>query len=246
MAPVLEANIGRHRVWGAIEVSSTSSSSSNNVADEKHGYSARQLAESVRYLRDRKLQGQRLDGDMAPASSLDGQVGGRQAAAFEGMQSASEVRSALSSFEREALQNARVFADTSRKAIASSTNDSESWDVDGELKGMAAEMRGRDPDSSSTPGRAAAPTTLGWEGSTSNLPSLGSTAHAVGTCKPCHYANSRAGCEKGASCGFCHYQHPKRRRSQPTKVDRGRGECYDEDRGISSIPARMNHMLISL
>mmetsp|Transcript_55737 Transcript_55737/g.120448 ORF Transcript_55737/g.120448 Transcript_55737/m.120448 type:complete len:137 (+) Transcript_55737:130-540(+) len=41
------------------------------------------------------------------------------------------------------------------------------------------------------------------------MPSLGSIAHAFGTCHACHYAHSKRGCHFGKMCGLCHYRHPK-------------------------------------
>merc|ERR1712137_100099 len=51
-----------------------------------------------------------------------------------------------------------------------------------------------------------------------DLPSAGSVAHSVGTCQPCHYVHTKAGCEKGKRCGFCHFKHPKR--PKPKRGDR--------------------------
>jgi hypothetical protein len=37
-----------------------------------------------------------------------------------------------------------------------------------------------------------------------------SEAHLAGTCRPCLYAHKPGGCDKGASCEFCHQKHDSR------------------------------------
>lgn len=53
-----------------------------------------------------------------------------------------------------------------------------------------------------------------------NAPSLGSMTHFDGSCRPCHYFRTRAGCNNGAQCSFCHYSHSKRSRPRLGKEDR--------------------------
>lgn len=36
------------------------------------------------------------------------------------------------------------------------------------------------------------------------LPSLGSSSHSVGKCKPCAFFHREVGCANGAACSFCH------------------------------------------
>eukprot|EP00747_Dinoflagellata_sp_TGD_P181080 gnl/TRDRNA2_/TRDRNA2_34550_c0_seq1.p1 gnl/TRDRNA2_/TRDRNA2_34550_c0~~gnl/TRDRNA2_/TRDRNA2_34550_c0_seq1.p1 ORF type:complete len:270 (+),score=30.88 gnl/TRDRNA2_/TRDRNA2_34550_c0_seq1:83-892(+) len=44
--------------------------------------------------------------------------------------------------------------------------------------------------------------------------------HASGKCMPCHYINSKRGCERGANCTFCHLEHVKPKR--PCKSNRNK------------------------
>merc|ERR1719181_367169 len=46
-----------------------------------------------------------------------------------------------------------------------------------------------------------------------SLPSLGSVNHAKGSCKACLFAfHAVKACANGASCSFCHFEHPPKRR----------------------------------
>jgi len=56
------------------------------------------------------------------------------------------------------------------------------------------------------------------------LPSVGSREHAAGTCRPCAFARSHAGCRFGVSCNFCHVAegHLAKERSRPCKGKRDR------------------------
>lgn len=54
------------------------------------------------------------------------------------------------------------------------------------------------------------------------LPSVGSTGHEAGTCKPCLLVRSSLGCRNGASCAFCHFWHTRRDRPRPSKGKRQR------------------------
>lgn len=58
----------------------------------------------------------------------------------------------------------------------------------------------------------------------SESPSLGSAGHAAGTCRPCAFARSSAGCKFGDSCNFCHLvsEHPESVRMRPCKGKRER------------------------
>mmetsp|Transcript_92610 Transcript_92610/g.267417 ORF Transcript_92610/g.267417 Transcript_92610/m.267417 type:complete len:248 (-) Transcript_92610:537-1280(-) len=55
-------------------------------------------------------------------------------------------------------------------------------------------------------------------------PSAGSAGHAAGTCRPCAFARSPAGCKFGVSCNFCHLvtEHPESVRMRPCKGKRER------------------------
>lgn len=56
----------------------------------------------------------------------------------------------------------------------------------------------------------------------SNLPSVGSAGHHLGTCKPCAFTIK--GCSSGASCSYCHLCDPtekKRRRKEKATIMRG-------------------------
>jgi len=44
-------------------------------------------------------------------------------------------------------------------------------------------------------------------------------AHDLGTCKPCMFINSKAGCHKSETCPYCHL-HPKKKVSRPCKASR--------------------------
>lgn len=48
-------------------------------------------------------------------------------------------------------------------------------------------------------------------------PASGSAAHAAGTCRPCFYISSRAGCHSGSTCIFCHADHGKKKKERPPK-----------------------------
>lgn len=44
---------------------------------------------------------------------------------------------------------------------------------------------------------------------TSALASIGSAEHSQGTCKPCRFMHTPAGCKSGELCTFCHLEHDK-------------------------------------
>lgn len=46
------------------------------------------------------------------------------------------------------------------------------------------------------------------------LPSVGSSDHCLGTCKPCAHAHSAKGCWNGVQCGFCHLCPPRELKRQ--------------------------------
>lgn len=50
--------------------------------------------------------------------------------------------------------------------------------------------------------------------------SKGCDLHKTGTCRPCHYVATKAGCMNGAECEFCHLPHPRRARQRPCKTKR--------------------------
>jgi len=61
-------------------------------------------------------------------------------------------------------------------------------------------------------------------GRSSEVLSAGSAGHALGTCRPCSFAGSAAGCKFGASCSFCHLtsEHVGTARQRPCKGKRDR------------------------
>lgn len=53
------------------------------------------------------------------------------------------------------------------------------------------------------------------------LASIGSMGHAEGNCKPCVFAHhATKTCMNGYACAFCHFDHPPKRRKQPTRQRR--------------------------
>jgi len=50
--------------------------------------------------------------------------------------------------------------------------------------------------------------------------STGSSRHACGKCRPCHYVRSNTGCENGQSCEFCHFPHTGKSRRQLSMCSR--------------------------
>jgi len=52
------------------------------------------------------------------------------------------------------------------------------------------------------------------------MPSVGSAGHLTRTCRPCHYIHTKAGCQNGYDCGFCHCKHSKRSRPRLPKTQR--------------------------
>jgi hypothetical protein len=62
------------------------------------------------------------------------------------------------------------------------------------------------------------PPPVGVAPGTALLPSVGSTGHAKGSCKPCAFLHSK-GCSSGLSCSFCHLCDPgERKRRQREKI----------------------------
>lgn len=55
------------------------------------------------------------------------------------------------------------------------------------------------------------------------LPSIGSIAHGIGTCRPCPFALSARGCNYGKACGMCHFHYGRRRRAPGNA---GNAEAY--------------------
>jgi len=53
-------------------------------------------------------------------------------------------------------------------------------------------------------------------------PSVGSTNHEAGRCKPCLLVHSSLGCEAGEGCPFCHLTHTRRMVPRPSKGKRHR------------------------
>jgi len=61
----------------------------------------------------------------------------------------------------------------------------------------------------------------------SELPSVGSTEHGAGVCKPCAFFHT-AGCSNGVACQFCHLcdsEEKKRRRKDKIQVKRVAGKA---------------------
>lgn len=50
--------------------------------------------------------------------------------------------------------------------------------------------------------------------------SKGSSLHADGKCKPCHYVHTKLGCLNGQECTFCHIPHSSKSRPRPCKTKR--------------------------
>ncbi|CAK0826598.1 unnamed protein product [Prorocentrum cordatum] len=44
--------------------------------------------------------------------------------------------------------------------------------------------------------------------------------HAAGTCKPCLFLRTEAGCALGRACRFCHLPHAAERRARPSTARR--------------------------
>mmetsp|Transcript_52855 Transcript_52855/g.146475 ORF Transcript_52855/g.146475 Transcript_52855/m.146475 type:complete len:203 (-) Transcript_52855:347-955(-) len=55
-----------------------------------------------------------------------------------------------------------------------------------------------------------------------DLPSIGSAAHANGTCKPCLFLYEPIGCNSGYQCTFCHLPHNKKNSGRLSKGKRDR------------------------
>merc|ERR1719215_1768151 len=56
------------------------------------------------------------------------------------------------------------------------------------------------------------------------LPSLGSSQHAEGLCKPCVFVAKTLPCEKDKECKFCHFAHGPDTPVRPKKHNRGKNE----------------------
>ncbi|CAE8713784.1 unnamed protein product [Polarella glacialis] len=67
------------------------------------------------------------------------------------------------------------------------------------------------------------------------MPTVGSRLHAQGSCKPCFYVFSKAGCGFGRSCIFCHLDHAKRKKERPPKIVRE--ECKNIAREVFQAKA---------
>jgi len=72
--------------------------------------------------------------------------------------------------------------------------------------------------------------------------SSGERSHAIGTCRPCIYFRTKAGCANGLSCGYCHLPHAVKRRSRPRKAVRDlckeRLAMLDDERGVDVAAVR--------
>jgi len=62
------------------------------------------------------------------------------------------------------------------------------------------------------------------------MPSLGSSGHMLGHCRPCMFFWRNVGCHNGAACSFCHLSHPgdvgKQRNNDETENERNNFFCY--------------------
>jgi len=56
--------------------------------------------------------------------------------------------------------------------------------------------------------------------------SKGSRAHGRGSCRPCHYVHTSAGCSKGNDCTFCHIPHTKKGHPRPSSSQRMYGKRF--------------------
>mmetsp|Transcript_14813 Transcript_14813/g.31984 ORF Transcript_14813/g.31984 Transcript_14813/m.31984 type:complete len:288 (-) Transcript_14813:170-1033(-) len=57
--------------------------------------------------------------------------------------------------------------------------------------------------------------------------SKGSADHDKGTCRPCHYVHTLAGCRSGSDCSFCHIPHEKKGQGvRPCKSKRQHYQRY--------------------
>lgn len=105
------------------------------------------------------------------------------------------------------------------------TPNSDHWDVRDVLAGAPPKA----VQSSSTK-KEAEEATPGSSVANRQLPSVGSAAHAFGTCQPCHYEFTKHGCDKGIHCGFCHFHHGKHAGKHPrTKLSKPSSAGYSCD-----------------
>lgn len=50
--------------------------------------------------------------------------------------------------------------------------------------------------------------------------SKGTKPHIKGSCRPCHYIHTNAGCKNGSSCRYCHVPHTKDGSTRPSRSQR--------------------------
>jgi len=62
-----------------------------------------------------------------------------------------------------------------------------------------------------------------------NRPSIGSSQHSEGMCRPCAFANTAKGCRSGGECRFCHYIHVQKTAKRPNNKRRRRLQKRVED-----------------
>jgi len=71
---------------------------------------------------------------------------------------------------------------------------------------------------------------------TAELPSMGSSDHALGCCKPCAFLHTK-GCQSGLACKFCHLCGPEERRRRRQEKQHERRELHKSKRDKKKTPA---------
>jgi hypothetical protein len=202
-----------HRIWGDIEDMSANSSDSSSLISDRSGRGLRlSQEEQQRFLRERKHALEETSASKKILTLSD--IGAQRATAKVGT-------AGVGALNRRPQDR----SNPSEK----SEGEPESWDVDNVMRDW------RDQAAPSSAAQAPPPHGIPGMDEQGPLPSAGSAAHAVGTCRPCHYVHTKAGCEKGVNCGFCHYKHQKRRRNKASKPGEEDGE-FDELPGPAGAP----------
>jgi len=62
---------------------------------------------------------------------------------------------------------------------------------------------------------------MGQDGGLDVLPSIGTRLHSGGTCTPCFFSFTHAGCKHDRTCNFCHFQDHQVRVSKSRRPSRG-------------------------
>lgn len=164
----MDSMLGRHKIWGPIEVSDTSSETPLPTDQRCYNSFRRELAQVRKDMRGSSSQLELWDVDAAIA--------------------------ACNPQEKSVVAPSPPCA---TPLVYTSGDDAEEKEEEFYMPKRAKDA-------------AVNPETEGG-----SLPSVGSAAHAMGTCRPCHYAHTKNGCEKGMCCGFCHFKHQKRNKMPP-------------------------------